>query len=178
MKIPFPFEPLLVFGFLSIMLLAGIVLRAKVAILQKFLFPSCLIGGVLGLILLSTGVIDLTVSHLETFAFHFFNISFISVGLTPSGAGQKGSGGKAVLKGPLWMALIQGVTLPLQAVIGGLTVILFGVLGQKLFPTFGFFVPLGFTEGPGQALSFELLPSDREAQEEGWHTSVTIPSLI
>ena len=154
MKIPFPFEPLLVFGFLSIMLLAGIVLRAKTPFLQKFLFPSCLIGGVLGLILLSTGIIDLSVSHLETFAFHFFNISFISVGLTPAGAGQKGVGGKAVLKGPLWMALIEGVTLPLQAVIGGLTVILFGLMGQKLFPTFGFFVPLGFTQGPGQALSF------------------------
>ena len=136
------------------MLLAGIVLRAKIPLLQKFLFPSCLIGGVLGLILLSVGIIDLSVSHLETFAFHFFNISFISVGLTPASAGQKGLGGKAVLKGPLWMALIEGVTLPLQAVIGGLTVILFGLLGQKLFPTFGFFVPLGFTEGPGQALSF------------------------
>ena len=51
------------------------------------------------------------------------------------------------------MALVEGVTFPLQAVIGGLCVILFGLFGQELFYTFGFFVPLGFTEGPGQALS-------------------------
>jgi len=153
MEIPFPFEPLLVFGCLSIMLLIGVILRAKVRFLQRFLFPSCLIGGVLGLILLSTGIIRLPVSHLETFAFHFFNISFISVGLTPGKNRENAPGGQGILRGPLWMALIEGVTLPLQAVIGGLFVILFGFLGQELFPTFGFFVPLGFTEGPGQALS-------------------------
>jgi len=59
-----------------------------------------------------------------------------------------------MLRGALWMALVEGVTLPMQAVIGGLFVLLFGLLGRDLFPTFGFMVPLGFTEGPGQALSF------------------------
>jgi ESS family glutamate:Na+ symporter len=152
-KIPFPFEPLLIFGCLSIMLLAGVALRAKLRFLQKFLFPSCLIGGVLGLIVLSTGVIDLPARHLETFAFHFFNISFISVGLTPTRTGEGGSRVSGMLRGPLWMALIEGITLPLQAIIGGVLVILFGFLGRELFPTFGFFIPLGFTEGPGQALS-------------------------
>ncbi|NIU58348.1 MAG: sodium:glutamate symporter, partial [Phycisphaerae bacterium] len=37
--------------------------------------------------------------------------------------------------------------------VSGLLVIIFGILGLKLFPTFGFLVPLGFEEGPGQALS-------------------------
>ena len=54
MTIPFPFEACLVFGSLSIMLLVGIVLRAKIKFFQDFLIPSCLIGGVLGLILIST----------------------------------------------------------------------------------------------------------------------------
>lgn len=158
MNIPFPFEPCLVFSTLAIFLLTGVLLRAKIPFFQKFLFPSCLIGGTLGLILKSTGVIDLVFdlksSHLETFAYHFFNISFISVGLT-QGAKQKESTskGKEFVNGPLWMALIQGVTFPLQAALGGVFVILFGVLGIKLFSTFGFLVPLGFTEGPGQALS-------------------------
>jgi hypothetical protein len=31
---------------------------------------------------------------------------------------------------------------------------IFGIFGLKLFPTFGFFAPIGFNEGPGQALSF------------------------
>ena len=51
------------------------------------------------------------------------------------------------------MALIQGLTFPMQAVVGGLFVLAFGIVGLELFPTFGFLVPLGFNEGPGQALS-------------------------
>jgi len=146
---------MLVFGFLSIMLLIGIVLRAKAPFIQKFLFPSCLIGGVVGMILVNSGIVPIAVSDLELFAYHIFNISFISVGLT---SGDNNSSDKKkkreALKGPLWMGLIQGIVFPLQAVIGGLFVMLFGFLGIKLFTTFGFLVPLGFNEGPGQALSF------------------------
>lgn len=151
----FPFEPFLEFGFLSIVLIIGVILRAKLPVLQRFLFPSCLIGGFLGLIVISTGFIDFDITHFETFAYHFFIISFISVGLTTSSDRKKEPGSnKKMLRGALWMALVEGVTLPMQAVIGGLLVLMFGLLGKDLFPTFGFMLPLGFTEGPGQALSF------------------------
>ena len=154
MKIPFPFEPCLVFGALAIFLLIGVILRAKIKFFQNFLIPSCLIGGVLGLVIINTGLINLSVSRLEAFAYHFFNISFISVGLTRGARRKEGTArGKEFVHGPLWMALVQSVTLPLQAIIGGLFVVFFGIFGMKLFPTFGFLVPLGFTEGPGQALS-------------------------
>ena len=83
MHSPFPFDSMLVFSSLGIMLLVGVFLRARVSFFQHFLIPGCLIGGVLGLILMNTGVVRLSVSDLETFAYHFFNISFISVGLTP-----------------------------------------------------------------------------------------------
>ena len=155
MQIPFPFEGMLTFGGLAIMLLVGVLLRAKVSIFQRFLMPSCLIGGILGLVLLNINLIKLSVSNLETFAYHFFNISFISVGLTRTGKQEPASNQKkSALKGPLWMALTQSVVFPLQAIIGGLFIILFGAFGLDLFPTFGFFAPLGFNEGPGQALSF------------------------
>jgi ESS family glutamate:Na+ symporter len=154
MTTPFPFESMLVFGGLASMLLIGVLLRARVPFFQRFLFPSCLIGGVIGLILVNFRVIKIAVSDLEIFAYHFFNISFISVGLT-HGNDQKDSSprGKAFIKGPAWMALVQGSCFGLQAAVGGLLVILFGVLGMELFPTFGFLAPLGFEEGPGQALS-------------------------
>ena len=146
---------MLTFGALAIMLLVGVLLRAKVSIFQRFLIPSCLIGGILGLILLNIDLIELAASNLESFAYHFFNISFISVGLT--GAEKQETAlnqTKSVFKGPLWMALTQSAVFPLQAIIGGLFIILFGVFGLELFPTFGFFAPLGFNEGPGQALAF------------------------
>ncbi len=155
MQIPFPFEAMLTFGGLAIMLLIGVVLRAKVTIFQRFLMPSCLIGGILGLVLLNINLIKLSVSNLETFAYHCFNISFISVGLTRTGKSESAStSNKNSFKGPLWMALTQSAVFPLQAIIGGLFIIFFSAIGLELFPTFGFFAPLGFNEGPGQALSF------------------------
>lgn len=153
MHSPFPFDGMLVFAFLSGLMLLGVLLRAKVAFLQRFLFPSCLIGGVFGLVLMHTGLLDITAGTIETFAYHFFNISFISVGLTRDDADTAQPSGKQMLKGPTWMALMQGLTFPSQAVLGGLFVIGFGLVGMELFPTFGFLVPLGFNEGPGQALS-------------------------
>jgi len=155
MRAPFPFHSILLFGFLAILLLMGVVLRARIPFFQRFLFPSCLIGGVLGLILVNTGLVHFSAHDLESFAYHLFNISFISVGLTRGREAHNTSGHKKeIVKGSLWMALTQGVTFPLQAAIGGLSVLLFSVFGVKLFPTFGFLVPLGFNEGPGQALSF------------------------
>lgn len=155
MNIPFPFEPMLIFGFLSIMLLVGIFLRNKLRFFQYFLIPSCLVGGILGLIFISTGLIKVEASSLETFAYHFFNISFISVGLSGSNEDEQNKiRGKDYIRGSAWMAIIQSISFSAQAVIGGLIVILFGIFGYKLFPSFGFLVALGFEEGPGQALSF------------------------
>lgn len=154
MTIPFPFEPLLAFGWLGVMLLIGIFLRAKIPFIQRFLFPSCLLGGLLGLAFLNTGIVKIETSLLESFAYHFFNISFISVGLTVRTPEEKAAySGKEMARGSLWMALVEGITIPLQALAGGLFVILFNYFGYDLFRTFGFFAPLGFTEGPGQALS-------------------------
>ncbi|MCU0845924.1 MAG: hypothetical protein MUC76_13475 [Spirochaetes bacterium] len=154
MHSPFPFQSLLDFGFLSIMILAGVFLRASVPVFQKYLFPSCMIGGVIGVVLINCGVITIAPDRLETFAFHFFNISFISVGLT-AGESEKKPGNRGELaRGALWMSLFQGLSLPMQAIVGGLFVLLFGLFGTTLFKTFGFLAPLGFNEGPGQALSF------------------------
>lgn len=154
MASPFPFEFMIVFGWLASMLIAGVVLRARIRFLQRFLFPSCLIGGVIGLILIHTPLINIAVFDLETFAYHFFNISFISVGLTYDPKDKNTSSrSTGYLKGPAWMALVQSSCFGLQAAVSGLLVIIFGFLGMTLFPTFGFLVPLGFEEGPGQALS-------------------------
>lgn len=154
MNSPFPFDTLLVFSWLSIMLLAGVILRSSIRFFQHFLIPSCMIGGIIGAALLNTSVINAHHSDFETFAYHLFNISFISLGITAGGeyAGSS-SRNRETIKGSLWMALMQGVLFPLQAIIGGLLVIVFNSFGFELFSTYGFFIPLGFVQGPGQALS-------------------------
>lgn len=155
MHSPFSFEAPLVLGFLSFLLLSGVLIRAKIPVIQRFLFPSCLIGGVLGSIAVNFGLITISIELLENIAYHFFNLSFISAGLTKdSSATSSNNKGSSFWQGTLWMALTQGVTFPLQAIVGGLVVLLFGLFGIELFQTFGFLAPLGFNEGPGQALSF------------------------
>ncbi len=167
---PVPFEPMLLFGSFAAMLILGVLLRATMPFLQKFLMPSCLIGGIIGLVLISLGALNFSSADIKTFAYHFFNISFISVGLTANGNPAKtDSGEKGYLKGPLWMALTQNAIFPMQAIVGGLLVIAFGLIGFKLFPTFGFFAPLGFEEGPGQALSF-----GKVWEEFGFSSATTI----
>ena len=120
MQSPFPFESMLVFGCLAIMLLIGVLLRAKIAFFQRFLMPSCLIGGILGLILINVNREFVPVANLEMFAYHFFNISFILVGLTRNETSKTTSNSKFHLfKAPLWMALTQSVIFRLQAISGG-----------------------------------------------------------
>jgi glutamate:Na+ symporter, ESS family len=156
METPFPFEPLLLFGFMGIVLLVGMFLRAKIKFFQKFLIPSCFLGGTIGLILISTGLVSASIDLLESYAFHLFIISFISLGLTVSlkkDNVKDAPSDKNPIKGSLWMAFVSGVTMSMQAIIGTLFVFLFNALGSDLHPTFGFLAPLGFTQGPGQALS-------------------------
>ena len=150
----FPFETILIISSLAVFLLVGVFLRAKIGFFQRFLIPSCLIGGFIIMILRNLNVIHLSYSTLEILVYHLFNLSFISVGLTPlSHALEKSKQGKAKIDGALGMGLIQGVIFPVQAIIGGLLTILFLYAGFEIFSTFGFFAPLGFIEGPGQALS-------------------------
>ena len=150
MPSPFPFDAMVLLGWMASMLIIGVALRAKIPFFQRFLFPSCLIGGILGLVLTNAGVVGFAGTEFETYAYHFFNISFISVGLTQRGETLQGS---QMVRGSAWMALMQGSTFGMQAALSGILVILLGALGLKLFPTYGFLVPLGFEEGPGQALS-------------------------
>jgi ESS family glutamate:Na+ symporter len=150
----FPFESILVFSSLAVFLLIGVILRAKISFLQKFLIPSCLIGGLIAMVIRNAGFVNLPVDTLELIVYHLFNISFISVGLTPGSKARSKESGKEQLAGPLGMGLLQGVIFPIQAIIGGLFTLLFINIGLDLFPTFGFLTPLGFIEGPGQALSF------------------------
>ncbi|MFW6297129.1 MAG: hypothetical protein ACOC03_01390 [Desulfosalsimonas sp.] len=154
MNQPFAFEAVLMFGFFSILLLAGVVLRGWVGFIQKLLFPASLIGGLLGFVLINLHGFGLDLELIKTFAYHFFNISFISIGLTPPEFEPDSAGrGAVILQGSVWMAVLQAATFSLQALTGAFFVYVFMISGTELFETFGFLVPLAFNEGPGQALS-------------------------
>lgn len=154
MEALFPFEPLLVFSSLAISIIIGVILRAEVGFFQKYLIPACIIGGAIVMVLRNVGILPLSRPLLKIFVYHLFNISFISLGLTPSAESEESEGSLMErVKAPLGMGLVEGIVFPLQLLIGGLLTVLFINIGFDLFSTFGFLSPLGFIEGPGQALS-------------------------
>lgn len=161
------FMPLMVgLGWLSLMLLAGVVLRAKVGILQKYLFPASLVGGVIGFIVINAGWTSLDHQVFTLIAYHLFSIGFISIGLT--GSDNKESTPKAILRGSLWFAIIFIFSICFQGMIG---IGILGVFNQFMKPLYlglGTLVGTGFAQGPGQVVALAAT----------WESAYQIPNAV
>lgn len=145
------FMPLLIaFAWISGLLLVGVLLRAKVKLFQKFLFPSCIIGGLLGFVLMSLGWIKIDHDVFALIAFHLFSLGFLSIGLTGGDTtGQK----KEVFKGSVWMGLVWTIALCLQSLVGAAVIMGLNTVGEPIYPGLGLLAGHGFAQGPGQALA-------------------------
>jgi glutamate:Na+ symporter, ESS family len=144
------------FGWIAIALLVGVILRAKVGFLQKFLVPAAIIAGILGFILKSTGVIQIDYDTFTLFAIHFFTLNFISVGLTGTEDAVKPDGTsvrKVIFKGVMWMAIVALLIQSLQTIIGMGVIIATNMFGEPLWEGLGYLLSVGYTQGPGQAVA-------------------------
>ena len=156
------FENLILFGLLSLMLLIGTLLRAKVKLFQDYLVPASIIGGLIGFAIVSTGWLkigewQITSSSFNWFLFHAFNISYISLLLTRPRGNQENTS-KEVVRGGMWQTLIWTISLPAQALIGGAVIWLYNLAtGNSLNEFIGMIVTHGYTQGPGQAYAFGTL---------------------
>ena len=152
MQLEQSFMPLMIaFGWLSGMLLIGVFLRAKVPLFQRFLFPACLIGGLLGFVLVSVGWVNISDKFFTLMAYHLFNIGFVSIGLT-GGGGGKGAA-KTIIKGSVWLAFVWTALLCIQSALGaGIIAGANTFVGDKLYAGIGFLMGHGFAQGPGQTL--------------------------
>ena len=157
MNTPFPFELLIAFAIIGACLWAGAFLRARVAFFQKFLVPSSLIGGIIGLIFFNVGALPVKAEMFQAIAYHLFIISFISIGLTTARKISEQSVARQVFKGAGWMAILNTFSMSTLILFGLLLSALLGVFGMNLHPKFGYLLCLGFTQGPGQALTFGSL---------------------
>lgn len=150
------FDGVLAFSFMVALILAGVLLRARLPFLQASLLPASLVGGLLGFLLLATGLAGgLTSEDFVPFAFHFFTLSFMSLVLTGRGGGTANT---SVRAGGIWLSVGWVVSLVLQALVG-LTVILVynAATGAEISRYLGMLVTHGFTQGPGQALAMGSL---------------------
>ncbi len=135
----------------AVLLLAAEALRRFVPPLGRLGIPGCIVAGIVGLLLGPdvADVLPLNRKVLETIVYHGLAIVFIAVSLQPPARlkGHLAGGIRSFVFGIPFMQTFQAF-IGLAIVLGmGLAV------GNHFHPGFGVMLPLGFEEGPGQALA-------------------------
>lgn len=121
-------------------------LRAKLALLQKFLVPNNIIAGFLCYIIGADllGLYRFDSARFGNYVYHLLAIIFISLGLRKTEARKNLS---AINTGFI-VAISIGTQVFLGLVVAFLAMLWFL---PDLFPNFGYLLMLGFSQGPGQA---------------------------
>lgn len=175
------------FGIIMTILLVANILRRKVSFLKKSLLPVAVIGGFLGLFiryLLNGNIIEgfalsiedtplLTYNVLSAFTYHGIAIGFAA--LTLKGIDR--------LNGPIRKkpkAIASGMVIVnsyiIQGVFGLLVTIVLSFIFSSIPNYAGFLLPMGFGQGPGQALSVGAA-FQRQGFELGTSFGLTIASI-
>ena len=160
-------EVMMTFGWVSVMLLVGILCRALIKPLANILVPACVTGGIIGFILMNTGVLTrlgATSNACNTIVGVFFTLSFISIGLTavPKDENSGTNAGKEAVKGTIGMGCVWNMLYAVQPLVGLGVLLLIGA-GFGLAPQYGLLIPFAFCQGPGQSATFGGM-----IQEAGW----------
>ncbi|MDC7125037.1 MAG: sodium:glutamate symporter [Spirochaetales bacterium] len=137
-------------GIISIALLVATFIRAKVNFFQRFLIPNSLIAGFILLPLYNFVFPHLGLNNISLgeLAYHLLSLSFVALSLK---ALPRKKPGKGRIFGTTLSVIFQfGV----QGFIGLiLTFVFIKTIRPDLFHSFGYLLPLGFAQGPGQAYS-------------------------
>lgn len=150
------FHGVIAFALLAALLVVGSLLRSRLSPLRRSLIPGSIVAGAIGFAALSAGVIPgYGPQDFTALAFHFFTLSFMSLCLTGSAPPGEGEARQSIVGGGLWLTLIWTASLGVQAVVGFAVMAGYdAVSGGDLSPLLGAIVTHGFTQGPGQALTY------------------------
>ncbi len=124
-------------------------IRARVPGVKRLSVPDSMVAGFVGLILGPSvlAVLPIDQDVLERVVYHGLALLFISVSLrTP----QPGSGPSSGVRG---FAFALPMLVAMQALLGLGLALAWPLFGTDLHPGVGLMVPLGFSQGPGQALA-------------------------
>jgi glutamate:Na+ symporter, ESS family len=136
-------------GLVSMALLAATAIRHRFRFFQRYLIPNALTAGFLLLPFYNYvgPLIGISSEILGEMVYHLLSISFISMTLRATAPQASGGDGRifATSIATLWQFGVQ-------ALVGLLfTLLMMATVMPDLFPSFGFLLPLGFVQGPGQA---------------------------
>ncbi len=152
----FPWQVFINLGIIAAALLLATFIRAKVRFFQKFLIPNALTAGFILLPFYNylAPLLGLSADRLGPLVYHLLAISFIAMLLRRSPAARLAASPSGRGKNVVSMAVGILSQYAIQAVLGlGLTFLFIYTFLPDLFPSFGFFIPLGFALGPGQAFA-------------------------
>ena len=140
-------------GVISLALLGGALLRARVKFLQRFLLPVSIIAGVF-LFLFYNFIaprLGFKSDFLGELVYHLLNISFIAMMLRVEKKKEPTGSKMGILAQNVTAVIAQ---YGLQCFFGLIvTAILMATVMPNLFPAIGYTLVLGFELGPGQAYS-------------------------
>ncbi len=149
------FHGVIAFALLASMLLLGSILRNRISLLSRSLIPSSIIGGLVGFALLSLDLIPgFTPKDFTALTFHLFTLSFISLVLTGKSKDSSLHSG-SIARGGLFLTIIWTASLGMQGVLGYSVFAGYdSITGAGISEWLGAIVTHGFTQGPGQALTY------------------------
>ena len=142
---------LIQFCILATALLLGNALRTNVPFLKKSLLPSALLGGLLLLIFKAFPGCSEMINKpmMEVVTYHALGLGFVALALKNNKIESKSTPMKVIETGALTAS-----TYVIQGIVGLLVSIPFFLFGKRLFYAAGLLLPMGYGQGPGQALNF------------------------
>lgn len=165
-------EFMMAFGWASIMLCIGVLLRGKVPFLRNMLVPAGVIAGIFGVVFMNimpvVGISVGTTSGMFTdIVNNLFTVSFISISLT-STPKDEGSSTKNVVKGAVSLGIIWCLLYALTPLIGCLVIFLCGK-SFGMDSIYGMLVQFAFCQGPGQSAAYGAI-----FEKFGWENSAMV----
>lgn len=139
-------------GIITFTLLVSNCIRRKVKFIKNSLVPTTVIGGLLLLILKFIPYFNdlIDKNFMEALTYHTLGLGFIA--MTLKAAGNKKDANKTVI---MDTGILTVNTYLIQALVGlGITIIISLTFMPSLFAASGLLLPLGYGQGPGQALNF------------------------
>ena len=147
---PEAWQWLVQFCILAVALLLGNVLRTQIPVLRKSLLPSALLGGLLLLVFKAfPGCREIiNKSVMEIITYHALGLGFVALALKNNKIESKSTPMKVIETGALTAS-----SYVIQGIVGLIVSVLFYLFGKKLFYAAGLLLPMGYGQGPGQALN-------------------------
>ena len=157
---------MMAFGWASVMMCIGMLLRAKIPFLRNMLVPTSVIAGILGVVFMnalpSLGVdVGTDADMFTTIVNHLFTVSFISISLTGTSEGGKGAA-KNVVKGAVSLGLVWCLLYALTPLVATGLVALLGK-GVDMDLIYGMLIQFAFCQGPGQSAAYGAI-----FEQYGW----------